>query len=322
MIKALKFVQGAIAKKDFVPVLQHFRIKDKRITGFNGNVCLSSSIELDVNAQPKALPFIRAIETCEDTASIYVTEAGRLAVKSGSFRAYIPCIDEEFPDIVPEGEMIPLDINLVEILATLKPFVGEDASRPWASGILFRNTSAFVTNNIILVEYALPFKFPIDLNIPIATIREILRIKEEPTHIQVADSSVTFHFEGDRWLRSQKSSLKWPDLGAILNREASPIPIPASFYDQVRQLLPFVDELNRVYLNEDTINTSPIDDETGASVQIGGLSSSGVYHIKQLLKLENIAISIDFSEYPAPCLFFGDMLRGAIIGMRPDLDAL
>jgi len=32
--------------------------------------------------------------------------------------------------------------------------------------------------------------------------------------------------------------------------------------------------------------------------------------------LNGNANSIDWSAYPSPCMFFGDRLRGAIVGMR------
>ena len=42
MIDAVKFVQGAVAKKDYVAELTHFLIQDNRITGYNGIMGLSS----------------------------------------------------------------------------------------------------------------------------------------------------------------------------------------------------------------------------------------------------------------------------------------
>lgn len=106
MIEALKFVRGAVAKKDFVPALTHFRIENGSIKGYNGTIGLCSPIALDLDASPKALPFIKAIETCRDTVSMHLTGAGRLAVKSGKFRAYVECTPEPFPDVTPTGSSL------------------------------------------------------------------------------------------------------------------------------------------------------------------------------------------------------------------------
>ena len=40
MLAELKFVQGAVAKKDFIPSLTHFEIKDGMIKGLNGSLAL------------------------------------------------------------------------------------------------------------------------------------------------------------------------------------------------------------------------------------------------------------------------------------------
>ena len=68
MLEVLKFVKGAVGKKDYVPALTHFQIADGRITGFNGKISLSSPIALDLECCPKAIPFVKAIEACTDTA--------------------------------------------------------------------------------------------------------------------------------------------------------------------------------------------------------------------------------------------------------------
>src|SRR6266478_2176594 len=155
MLEILKFIQGAVSKKDYVPALQHFRIKDGTIQGFNGAIALSSPINLNLCCNPLAVPFIKAIQTCRDTVQLHLTQSKRLAIKSGSFVAFIECLpdDKDFPTIVPEGDDISIDGELlVSNLKILAPFIAEDASRIWARGILFRGTSAYATNNVILVE--------------------------------------------------------------------------------------------------------------------------------------------------------------------------
>src|SRR5690606_31461165 len=109
MLDALKFVQGAVARRDFVPALTHFQIRDGYIRGFNGKIALCAPIDLDLDATPKAAPFIKAIEACRDTVELSLTPNGRLAIRSGSFKAYIDCLEgEEFPNVEPEGdEVVP-----------------------------------------------------------------------------------------------------------------------------------------------------------------------------------------------------------------------
>jgi DNA polymerase III sliding clamp (beta) subunit (PCNA family) len=317
-LEALRFTKGGVARKDFVPALQHFHIQNGRILGYNGNIALSSPIDINLSCRPKAAQFIKAIHTCRDPlVSIYMTKQNRLAIKSGGFIAYVDCVEEsEFPDVKPSGEFIKLPGDMLETIYTLAPFIAEDASRSWARGILFRNKSAYATNNVIIVERFLRTQFPVEINIPEETIYEIIRIKEEPIKLQLDSNSVTFHFQGDRWLRSSLYDTKWPDVSPIFERPSNPIPFPDMFYIALEDLIAFLDDLHRVYFVGDRVATEPTVNETGASSMVPGMNLTGCYNMEQLKLLGPVADKIDFSTFPGPCLFTGHKLRGAIIGMQ------
>lgn len=315
MLENLKFVQGAVAKKDLVPALTHFRIKDGRVESYNGVLALSGPIPLTLEAQPKAIPFIRAIQTCKDTIQMHLTPAGKLQVRSGVFKANIECLQEAFVETRPEGDVVELEGNLLGHLKAIEPFIAEDASKPWARGILLRGQSAFATNNVILVEKWLGYDFPVEVNIPRAAVIELLRIGEEPLSLQVAKNNVTFHFSNERWLRTQTLSLEWPDLARVLDKLGTTVAFPPTFWEALESLKPFVNELEQVYLSPGSVATHT-DLQMGAIVEVPGLEATGCFNLHQLAALESIADQIDLSVYPAPCPFIGKLLRGAIVGMR------
>ena len=314
MLDALRFVQGAVAKKDFVPALTHFSIANGQVRGYNGTIALCSPIDLNLTASPKALPFVNAIKTCNDTIQLHLTPAGRLSVKSGKFKAFVECTAEPFPEVLPEGDKIELKGDLLVHLKKLSKFIADDASRPWARGILLRGASAYATNNIILVEQWLGYDFPVQVNLPEAAVDELVRIGAEPTHLQIAPNSCTFHFEGDRWLRTQVLSTEWPDAGRILNRDCEPKAFPEGMFDSVRSLLPFLEVDGGFYLEPGRVSTSRVADEAGASQTVEQLETTGRFNAKQFLLLEDVASKIDLGMTPTP--FYGDKLRGVIIGMR------
>ena len=315
MLNSLQFVQGAVAKKDFIPELTHFRIQGGRIRGYNGMLGLSCPIDLNLDISPKAVPFIKAIQTCKDTIQLHVTPTGRLSIKSGKFKALVECTSEASIEIEPSGTVIDLSNGFLKVLKTLFPLIAEDASRPWARGILFRGSSAFATNNIILAEAWLGYDFPVEINIPKAAIAELLRIGEEPEKMQVSEANVTFHFTGDRWLRTQTYVTEWPDLTTILNRESKQVKIQNELWTAVEDLTPFVDELGRIFLSNDAISTGE-NDSANATVDFINSGLIGCFHFEQLRLLSKVAETADFTSYPAPCLFQGNNLRGAIVGMR------
>jgi DNA polymerase III sliding clamp (beta) subunit (PCNA family) len=316
MLDALRFVQGAVAKKDFVPELLHFKIENGIVRGYNGSLALCCPIDLDLNASPKAVPFVKAIQTCKETIQLHMTASGKLSVKSGTFKALVECSPEVFPEVIPEGLEAPLNSGILPVLKVLAPFIAEDASRPWARGILFRGGSAFATNNVCLVEHWLGEPFPVEINLPKSAVTELLRIGEEPERIQVSEHSATFHFAGNRWLRTQTYTTQWPDLSRVLDNPSKQVEVPSGLFEAVASLKPFVSDTGRLFLHPSgTISTSQSEDE-GAKVELSGLTDTGCFHFEQIALLEPVAKTIDLSLWPAPCMFQGDKLRGAIVGMR------
>lgn len=317
MLDALRFVQGSVAKKDFVPALQHFRIKDGTIKGYNGNLSLCCPIDLDLDITPKAIPFIKAVATCREAVAMSLTPTGKLSIRSGKFRALVDCETEgEFPDLSPEGEPVTLPGGLLPVLKKLAPFIADDASRQWARGILFRGQSAFATNNIVLLEQWMGVPFPVAVNIPRSAVVELLRIGQEPLALQVAEGSVTFHFEGGGWMRTQVYDKDWPDVQKVLAAPGAVLkPIPEGLLDAVTDLSPFVDEQGRIFLRPGVVATT-LEDGDGAAVELGSVAETGCFNHKHLLSLADVAETIDLSAYPKPCPFRGELLRGALVGIR------
>lgn len=324
MLDALRFVAAAVAKKDYVPALNHYRIKDERVTGFNGIFGLSSDIDVDLNCCPRASDLLAAIKSCPaETISLNMTPNGRLAVKSGKFKSFVNCIDDEPQYFVePEGEEVELGPNFLSGIKMMAPLMGIDASRPWAMGILLSGQSMYATNNIMLAQYWHGTQIPLDVVIPAVAIEELLRINEEPTRVQVTKNSISFWFGEKRWLRTAlvEGSL-WPrdHIAGLLDKikDTRQVPINAELFVGVAKLKPFLGELGAVYLTSTGPRTS-LEDGEGASFELDlpEFASPQAYHYQSLILLEQVAKTIDWSSYPRPCIFMGECLRGAIIGQR------
>jgi len=318
MLKSLKFCAGSVAKKDFVPALTHFVIERNTVRGFNGVLALCSPIPFDIACKPKADSLIKAIALCDETVQLTMTPAGRLSVRSGKFKAFIDCIQEETVHALPEGTIINFDGQaLLDGIKTVAPFIGEDASRRWANGILVRDGSLFATNNIVLVQYWVGAKFPSVVNIPQPAIKEMLRINEAPLYAQMSENSITFHYGENRWLRTQLyDSLGWPDIAKVLDRASEQKPIDLDIFKGLELLKPFVDKLGTIIFSEQHIRTHDGLGE-GSEFDVSTLiAQEGRYNIEMLDLLKGRANTIDWGGYPGPCMFQGDKLRGAIIGMR------
>lgn len=320
MIKELKFVQGAVAAKDYVPELQHFKIANGRVEGFNGVLALSSPIDLDIEAMPKAASFVKAIAAVPDgvEVALNLTQAGRLSVKGGKFRAFVECwpSTHETPHVAPSGDIHPIPPGILAVLRKLAPFMGIDASRPWACGIRFDGQVASVTNNVILIQHWIKgLTFPSPLNLPSVAIKEMLRLGIDPVAMQPEARAVTFHYPNGAWLRTSLLQEDWPDLSAVLDRPSDQAPVAPDLFPSIARLDAFGGKENRVFLRDGVVSTS-LEEGVGASVEVDGLVADGCYHIGQLALLADVATTIDWSMYPGPVLFHGDNLRGAVAGIR------
>lgn len=316
MYASLKFCAGSVAKKDFVADLKHFAIQGGRVRGFNGTLALSTPIPFDIDCTPNAEQLIKAVSKCDDTIQLSLTKAGRLSVKSAGFKAFVDCIQGETNHVEPEGEFVEFDGEvLLKGIQACAPFIGSDASRPWAGGILIKGQSMFATNNVMLVEYWLGAEFPIVVNIPRAAIREMQRINEPPINAQITTNSVTFHYSGERWLRTQLFATEWPDLSRVLNRPSEQVPIDERIFEGLESVKGFTDKMGTIFLMLDELRTHA-DEQEGAGFAMEGFGYKGKYNIDMLNLLKDTATSIDWTTYPGPCMFQGDRIRGAIIGMR------
>lgn len=318
MLEAIKFTRGAIAKKDFVAELTHFHIAKGRITGFNGMMALSAPIELDLDVRPKADTFAKALHACEDTVTMHVTPTGRLSIKSGRFKALIECFPDEqaAAPFTPAGWPVDVGPGFMAAIRALAPFTGIDASRPWAMGIMLQGQSAFATNNVVFAEYWHGHNMPFPMNIPKDVVTELLRINEDPLQVLATENSITFHFSGDRWMRSALYSDNWPEKAFQLfdMHQFQYEETPEGLFDALRKLKPFLDKETRVYFRDNGVATST-SDETGAHVEVDNLIEGPAFSFPALSLLEG-STHIDFMPHPKPCGFLMENMRGMILGLR------
>jgi len=319
MLRELKFVRGAVAKKEFITSMTHFAIEDGTIRSFNGTLALCAPIALDINCKPKAVPMVEAIIQCGDEVpTLSMTDKGKLRIVAGNFKALINCIEEETPHVQPDGEEVQLGGHgeaLIAALRTVAPFIGTDASRPWSNGVLLRGESAYATNNVIGVQYWTGVRWPFSVNVPKVAIEEILRIDEAPTHAQVTERSITFHYEDRRWIRTALLATDWPDIDKVLISNGELTPIDKGIFVGIDKVRKFCDKSGRVYFKDGVLSTTE-DPEEGASFKVPGIDWQGIYNVDMLRLLSGVAEVGDFKSYPQPCTFQGGMLRGAIVGMR------
>lgn len=323
MLETLKFVRAAVCKTGHNPAMLHFRITGGTVQANNGRLAIQAPIGTDLDCTPHAGQFLRAIAACDDVVSMHL-ESGKLVVRSGKFKTHVHCCDNaSFPRFTPTGAMFPIPQPIVPTLRKLFPFVSTDERRPWACGVHFANNSAIATNSICIVEHWLPVAFPVIANIPRDAINELLRLKMEPTALQVTPHAVTFHLPEGAWMACTLMDYQWPDVQNVFANASKyqGTYINAgdleTLLNDVAKLEGFTEDLGAVYFHKGQIGTVAAG-QPGTFIESAASPGVGVYRADQLAALRGIVDRIGFGAYPAPVPFFGgELLRGVMVGFQP-----
>lgn len=314
LLDSLKFAARAIAASELHQGSAHLRIERRRVLGFNGVLTMSAPVDLGFDAAPLATTLIRALEAATDVVALTQESATRLQVKAGKLRVAVPCLPlAEAPQSLPAGLGRPLGCPLREALMALRPFVGTDATRPWACGIQIRNDCAFATNNVIVVQRFLGAAFQQNLNLPVELVDEIIAEKEEPNTYQTDGSSLTLNYADGRWIKSQLLALDGPDMAAVLDKTW----VDCDFCDVKTELVEAIKTLDKfgdyVYSLGDKLATEK-DATSGTSVEMS-MDAKGKFSLKHLKLVLKAATHMNLKLEPKPGLFVGDRLRGAIVSL-------
>ena len=221
MQKILNFVKGAVSTKDLVPVLTNFHFYDGRVQGGNGRITIDAPLDLGgVDITVPAVPFLRAVDACDGAPVLNVTPGGKLTMKKGGFKSLLPLSDQDaFPRVdvdLTEGTLWKPELGFIKALRTIRPLIGDDASRPWSCGALFKDGYIYATNNVVMVR--IPWAMPdgICINIPRFAVEELIRVGEEPAGFMFTKTSAVFVYgnlaEGTRWIKTQLFESAWPDV--------------------------------------------------------------------------------------------------------------
>lgn len=324
MLDTLKLVSGAVSTKDLMPVLTHFCIGGGRIQGANGRVAIDAACpELDgVDLIVPAERFLKAVDACQGEPLLKVNdEHTKLRISRGRFRATVPLLPSDtYPrEGGPEGAKgEPLRSPLLPVLRLLRPFVSDDASRPWSCSILLREGYAYATNNVVLARVPIAWNGA-ELVISSAAADELLRIEKEPREILVQPHCFFALYENS-WLRAQLLEGGWPQtlsrLIDMIRKEDLP-PLPQGLLDDVALLTPFFPDprIPVVLTGPEGVSTQDGLHSAAVDSDSGGLPK-GAFRLESLSAVLAVATHMDISAYPNAVPWYGEGIEGLLSGIR------
>lgn len=317
MQDALKFVSTAVKSGPIMePEHEHYVIRDGQVTAFNRALAMSAPFPVEWEATPKADMFRAAVDKAGD-ALAFEPQPGAVVVRSKRLKVAVPCLPDAPWLPVPDGTKLEAPGNLKARLEAAQPFVNSDLAdtRKMLSSVLIGGgfyTAAFNAGAIQIWDgHDLP-----SIHVPDYMIKEILRVKDKPTHIQIGHSSLTVHYDGGRWIRGllYEQPFPWEQVMRILDTPHQTLePFSEGLIEAHKEITPFLEDSGAIYFRNAGLATTRYPD-TGAHILVDGLPE-GLCFTHRILGLAlNVAHSIDWSDKGRAHAFYGESLRGRIMG--------
>lgn len=313
LVAALSFLKLGQKDTGVADYQTHVNMFNGYAVTFDGIIAAGIKLGEEINAVCSTNELIAALKQCGEAYSITHTEGGKLSIKSGKFRALVKTIDPKgMPTIEPDMPVALIDDRLKTALDALNWIVEEQGDRVHLASFLLRPGSLMATNGRVAAEYWHGIDLPPNIVIPKPFASAIIRAEKPLAKFGFSSRSITVWFEDESFIRTQLFEDQWPDIYKLLNVPSEPKPVPPGMFDAIRVVKPFSEDM--VYLNGGHVASHPFEGE-GAVYEIAGLPDGPAYIIENILGIEPICETIDFSG--SHHLFFGKNVRGVIIGQRP-----
>ncbi len=312
LLEALKFISVA-QHSDGTPMQTHCRIADGTVTGFDGGILAGHYIDETLNICPHTATLITALSKCADSISITQLDSGRLSIKSGKFRALVPCLNfDDIPAMQPDSPCAALTDDLKTALAACVPLAHDDAQEPFMCAVLLQANTAVSTNRHVIIEAWHGIDLPPNILLPKSSALAIAKSSKSLKSFGYSANSATFFFQDDSFIKTQLYIDKFPAYENLLNLESNPWPLPAGFYEALETVNPFVED-SKVYFFDDKISSS-VDPLNGTTYDIEGLKNGLIFNIEylKLIRPHLHKIHFDVNERGL-ALFFGENVRGGIM---------
>ena len=307
--------QLSLIQKDEGSVLEtHISLRNGWAVAFNGVIAMGEPIKEDLATCPNGLLLKEALSKCGQGFSITQNEHN-LLIKSDKFKALVPCLAlTELQPAFPDPPCALISDAFKHSLSLVAPLALDEGSVVTAS-VLIHNGTCISTDRLVLIQAWHGIDLPPMLALPKALIKPLISNPKKLAQFGLSKSSCTFYYEDGSWIKTQFFNEKWPDVGTILDKKASPWPIPENFYTGVKALEKF-SETGFVYFDSNVMRSHE-EDLKGASYDVYGLPKGPVLNIKQLKMIEPLIKTVDFLVPHCNhkmTLFFGERVRGAIAG--------
>jgi len=310
LLDALKFI--AIAQDSEGSNFQtHCRIYGGTITASNGGITAGMYIDEVLQCAPHTKTLIAALEKCKESIVMTLLDSGRLAIKSGKFAPKVPCLPvSDLQPPQPDSPVANITDDIKKALAACIA-VAKDGEAPPACGVLLKANTAVATDRHIVVEAWHGIDLP-PVFLPRQSAAAVANCSKPLKSFGFSDTSATFFFEDNSFIKTQLFENTFPDYERFLNAQTTPYPLPAGFFEAVETVAPFCDKFV-FFDNGNAMSHKNADEAT--LYEIAGVPDRTAFSLDQLKILRAHMADVQFKVGDRQMTYFfsaDKMVRGAI----------
>ena len=260
LLKAIVRVNGAVEKKNTIPVLQNIKIEAQNdrviLSATDMDILVTSTFEADMkNSGATTVPaqmFFDIVRKIPDSAQILIAQEGTsiVQIKSGKSKYSLPCIEaSEFPNL-SEGELgeeVEIDAeSLAEMIDKTRFAISNDETRYYLNGLYLqalKKDSGFELRSVATDGHRLALSFlaanlktPFGVILPKKSVAEIRRIIDSAKQIKLATSRAKIKITTEQTtIVSKLIDGEFPDYEKVLPKGNSQIALinKKNFFDCV-----------------------------------------------------------------------------------------
>lgn len=319
MKESLTKVRKALSRSDITARLTQYLVKDGTITAGDGRYVACAPIDCDQNFLVPGREFERLIDRLPSVEEIIIDERS-ITLKSKRMRGTIdtlPIIEQQYP--APGQVWNEVPPRLLDALATVRPFISDNALHQYALCACIGRDSIIATNNVSLVQVDCPMVDGSGHLLPIWAIDYLLARKDADLDgFQLYPGYAAFRFDDGSWMRTQLINEEFPMVaGQLFERYEKPT---WELTDEWRSAFKLVEELTE---NMVEIHTNKLVGRQGVGVVEHEIPDTpvpsdgySVYNSKFLEAIVRVATHWQPDVWPNPSPFAAQGVRGFVIGRR------
>ena len=315
------FINSLLVALDFISCAQrpnghdtqrHCMLSMHTAVAFDGLIAAGIRIVEELHCAPNTARLIAALENCSPGYSISHVAYDRLLVQSGDFQAYVPLCDPSTMQWAkPDVKQVVADDKIKAALKAVSAVVSDKAQLLQDGAILLQANTCVGTNGSVVLEAFHGWDLPPGILLPIGCVKALMKTQKPIVGIGYGNDTVTFWYEDESWIRTQRYIGEYPDAVSLLNASGDKIPFPIGLFTAVKQLAPFSED-GQVYCWNGKASSHPFtkQDSLNASLtlDVSGINDSRVYSISSIKLIEKFVQRYDDQTINKRTFFSGASL--------------